>query len=358
MEAVIFAGGGGTRLWPLSREKFPKQVCCLLDNETLLQKTFRRIDQVLPRKNIYVATNIKYLMQVKSQLPKLHKKNIFLEPTKRDTAAAIGLATFILAKENPESSLVTVWADAFLKNEKRYIKILKIIPKVLDKFPDRIVCVGEPPAYPETGYGYIERERKITQINREPVYKVKRFLEKPSLPRAKKFYKSGKHYWNIGLFAWKLQLGMSLFKKHLPQMFFKLSKIQSAWGTKKGKKTLDQIYPHLQATSIDYGIIEKTKNLVMLEGRFQWSDVGHFRAVKDILSKSSQDDLVRGRCLSLDSEGNLVFADCRELVAIIGLKNMIVVDTDDVLLICPKERAQDVKKIVEKLKKKGYKKYL
>ncbi len=358
MKYVIMAGGGGTRLWPVSREKLPKQICAFLDNETLLQKTYKRLRKIVPLEDIFIAGSAKYKKEISTQLKEIPLKNFAWESCRRDTAPAIGLAAAILSVNSPDDYLTLVPSDHYIRNEKEYLRLFQQFEKILKKFSDHTFCLGIKPTYPETGYGYIHFGKAVDQIAKDKVYHVEEFVEKPGLETAKKYVESGKFYWNAGIFSWKISHLLNLFKEFLPETYKHLMIIKEAFGKENFQKILEEHYQCIEPISIDYGIIEKTKNIIGTIGDFGWSDIGHWKAVKEILTADENKDFVKGRHVSIDSSGNLIFADRRELVATVGLKNTIVIDTDDVLLVCPIERAQEVKKIVEALKKNGQNKYL
>ncbi|MEA1980302.1 MAG: sugar phosphate nucleotidyltransferase [candidate division Zixibacteria bacterium] len=358
MKIVILAGGGGTRLWPVSRKSKPKQIQPFIGNKTLLQKTYDRVKSGYKIKDILISTNYKQYPLISKQLSKIPRENYVLETEKRDTAAAIGLAATYIAKDNPKEVMMLTASDHYIKNEKEFIRISKLAEKIIKEDPKQSVVIGLRPTYPETGYGYIKMNKLYKQYDDDEVFYAQKFVEKPDLATAQKYAKSWDYLWNASMFSWRADYILSLFKRFLPDHYEILMKIQPALGTKNEKKVVEKEYKKMKSISIDYGIMERTKKIVVIPASFDWADVGHWRAVKDILSKQSKDNVVRGKHVDFDSEGSLIYSYTGKLVATAGLKDMIVVDTEDCLLVCSKDKAQDVKQIVAQLNKKKMKKYL
>jgi len=348
------AGGGGTRLWPESRKNTPKQVSAFFDGETLLQKTYKRLLHKFDKGDIWITTNISHYDSIKKQIPDLPENQYSVEPDKRDTAAAIGLATMILNTLDADSSMININSDAFIKDEESFINCIDSLELFLHKNPKCLAGIGITPKHPETGFGYIEKDTFLEEILGEKIYKVKRFVEKPDLPTAKQYLKSGKFLWNPTLFCWKTSYMLELFKTYAPAIYTGLMELKPYVGTPKFTKELARIYPQLEKISIDYAIFEKAPNMAILEADFGWNDVGSWSAIKEIQEKHPSDNVIKGNVLLLDSKNCLVYGYDKKIVAISGLQDMIVVDTKDALMICPKDRSQDVKQIVEELEKGQY----
>ncbi len=351
MKVVILAGGGGTRLWPLSRETKPKQIQPFLDKETLLQKTYKRIRRGFSASDIFVATNGKFSDLVRAQLPQVSRENFFIEPVRRDTAAAIGLVAALFYRENPKTIFTTANSDHFIKNEKEYLRVLKLSGKVVADHPDHTVLLGLNPVYPETGYGYIQMDGRFKEYGKDHVFRVKRFIEKPPIEKAKEFQGKWEYLWNPGMFVWRADTLLQLFAKHLSAMHAILMRIA------KDPRRLATEFAKIKPISIDYGIMEKTKKLLVIPADFGWSDIGHWKTIYDALSTNGE-NVVRGKHVGLDSSGNLIYSLTGKMVTTIGVKDMIVIETEDAILVCPKDRAQDVKKVVAELERKGMRKYL
>ncbi|MFA5358461.1 MAG: sugar phosphate nucleotidyltransferase [Patescibacteria group bacterium] len=354
MKAIILAGGSGTRLWPVSRRNKPKQVQPFLDDDTLLQKTFKRTRRVFSAEDILISSGIMQFSQILKQLPKLSKKCFILEPEKKDTAAAIGLAAVYLHKKNPYEFILTVNSDHHIKNERQYFLVVKKAERVIKKYPDHTVLVGVRPTHPETGYGYIRMGKKITN----GVYKVDHFVEKPDMATAKK-YLTGKNYlWNPAIFCWRVDRLLELYQRYLPEMYQILKKIESAIGTKQEKSVLRREFTKIKPTSIDYGLLEKiTSKILVVAGSYQFTDIGHWEALHGVIS-GGKGNVIKGLSVVYDSKDNLIYNFTNKLIATVGLKNMIIVQTDDALFVCPKDRSQDIKQVIKMIEKNGFKKYL
>lgn len=352
MKVVILAGGGGTRLWPLSRETKPKQIQPFLDKETLLQKTYKRIRRGFSARDIFVATNGKFADLVREQLPQILAQHFFIEPVRRDTAAAIGLVAALFYRENPRTVFTTANSDHFIKNEKEYLRVLKLAGRVVMNHPDRTVLLGLNPAYPETGYGYIQMDGNFAEYGKDHVFRVKRFIEKPPIEKAKEFQGKWEYLWNPGMFVWRVDTLLKLFAKHLPATYRVLMRIAA------DPRRIATEFVTIKPISIDYGIMEKTKKLLVIPTDFGWSDIGHWRTIYDVLSEKDTANVVRGKHVGIDSSGNLIYSLTGKMVTTVGVRDMIVIETGDAILVCPKDRAQDVKKVVAELERKGMREYL
>lgn len=352
------AGGSGTRLWPVSRQAEPKQVKPFFDNQTLLQKTYYRLKQGFSLKDIFISSNIEQLKFIKAQLPNLPQAQLILEPLRKETAAAIGFVCLNLILEDPQAIVATINSDQYIGNPKKYLTFLKLGQKIIQKYPKKILLIGINSTYPETGYGYIKLGEKVKNKITKNLFKVEKFVEKPDLETAKYYLTQWNYLWNPAIFIFRVDLILSLFKKFLPQQYYYLLRIKKALGKNNEQEIINKEFKKIKPISIDYGIMEKAENLICLPADFIWADIGHWRTVKDILSKRDQDNVYQGKYLGLDSKGNLVYSYSNKLIATIGIKNMIIIETDDAILICPKDRAQDVKKVIEKLKRRGLSQYL
>lgn len=352
MKVVILAGGTGTRLWPASRARRPKQILSILGKGTLLQQTYRRLLLGFPPVDILVVAGREYGREIKRQLPSLPDPNILLEGVRRDSAGAIGLAAAYCYRANPKEILISVHADHWVSDDKKYVAALKAAGRLAEQHHESTVVVGVKPTYPETGLGYIQVDKKFVH-GPAP---AKKFIEKPPLARARQFIKSGGYLWNVGWFAWRVDHLWSLYKKFLPKNFIVLARIAAARDFSAAVK---REFAKLDSISIDYGIIEKTRNITALAATVGWSDIGHWRSVQEMSSQDSDGNAVAGESLLLDSRDNLFMAAKNKFVAAIGVSNLLFVETDDVVLLAHKDRAQDVKQLVAELKKKpSFSKYL
>jgi len=358
MKVVILAGGGGTRLWPVSRIKTPKQASRIFGKKTLLQQTFLRLKKGFSLSDIFVSAGEGHFKEINKQIPQLSKKNYILEPYRKDTAAAIGLAAVYLHRQNPRDIFLLANSDHVIKDEKECLRIAKLAGQLARKFTDYVVLIGVNPTYPETGYGYIKLARQKMKIGKDIIFEADKFVEKPSLEKAKQYLKNWAYLWNPAMFVFRADKLLELFKKHLPPTYKILMKIEKAIGTKKEKSVLKQEFKKIKPISIDFGIMEKLKKMLVVPGNFGWMDIGHWRSVKEILSETAEENVIRGEYLGVETRGCLIYNLSNKLVATAGIENMIIVHTKDALLICQKDKAQDVKKIVEELKKQKKHKYL
>lgn len=352
--AVILAGGSGTRLWPLSRRSAPKQVRALLDEETLLQKTYRRVRRAFPPERVFVSTLAEHVGEVHRQLPELPQENDVVEPIGRDTAAAIGYAALRLHERDPESVFVTINTDAYVADAEAYLSAIEVAFEAAESDTRGAALVGLTPRYPETGYGYIEMGQQGDTAAGQQSYHVIRFVEKPDAVTAAQYVASGQYLWNPALFVFRASRLLAYYAEHLPSH---AAALMSLRGT-TDPHAVTRAFLAMPKISIDYGLMEKLTGLRVIPASFAWADVGSWRAVHEILARDPNADVVRGMHVGVEGNGNLVVAPPGKLVATYGLENCVVIDTPDALLICPRDRAQEVKKIVEELERRGLSAYL
>lgn len=351
------AGGQGTRLWPVSRKNKPKQVLPFIGQKTLLQETFDRLVKIFDPQDIFIVANISQEKELKKQLPDFILDNFIFESVGRNTAPAIGLAAVKFYQQNPEENFITINSDAYVKDQDEYLRILKTVELVLNKYPSQPVLVGLKPDYPETGYGYIKIDETICSIDNEKtdtIYSVEKFVEKPELQTAKKYIDDGRYLWNPALFGWQAKTLLKKFEEFLPDHHSILMKILH---NIENQDKVNELFEQFENISIDFGIMEKLDDILVIPAKFGWSDIGNWRSVKDVQSEVGE-NLIKGEFVGEDNSGNLIYNFTDKLVSAVGLKNMIIVQTQEILLICPKEKAQEVKKIVEKLKKENKINYL
>jgi mannose-1-phosphate guanylyltransferase len=346
---LILAGGRGTRFWPRSRKRHAKQVLTVTGERSLIQDTVERLKPVIPPERIWILTNTFIRDEIVRQLPEVPPGQVLAEPAQRNTAAAIGLAAHILRSVDPEAVFGVFPSDHIIGQPKKYLKLLKPAFRAAEK--GRIAVLGIAPRWPETGYGYIEFP-KGTQAGASDVEKVRRFCEKPELPQAKKFLKAGHFFWNAGMFFWKAETLLDELRRHLPKTATLLSSLP-AFGQDGFAAALSEAFPRCEDISIDHAVLEHSDKVVGIAcGEFGWNDVGSWNAVYDLMDRDADENASKSELLSADASGNYV--DCGgKLVALIGVKNLIVVDTPDALLIADRERAQHVGDIVKLLEKAG-----
>lgn len=346
---VIMAGGIGSRFWPMSRTNFPKQFLDILNTgKTLIQSTFERFASFIPVDNIYVVTSGEYVNIVKHQLPGLPLQNILGEPSRKNTAPCIAYISFKLQQLDPKASLIVAPADHLILDPGTFTKVsLKALEFVNSR--NAFVTLGIQPTNPNTGYGYIQYEQKAVTDN---VYKVKTFTEKPNLELAKAFVASGEFLWNAGIFIWQVKNIITAFEKYLPEMFDVFVSERDKFNTTEEDIALQNIYPLCTNISIDFGIMEKADNVYVIPSSFGWSDLGTWNSAYENLNKDNLSNAVAGHnVMSLDAKGCMVHTPNDKLVVLQGLEDFIVVDTHDVLLICKKEKEQDIKDYVAEVKR-------
>ncbi|MEK6684041.1 MAG: mannose-1-phosphate guanylyltransferase/mannose-6-phosphate isomerase [Nitrospirota bacterium] len=349
--AVILAGGSGSRFWPLSRELYPKQLLKLIGDETMLQRTLRCAKIAARQENIYVVTHRQQVDAVRMQsnaIFALPPDHFIAEPQAKNTAAAIGLAAAILERKNPEAVMVVMPADHVILKTAPFAAAVRAASRLAAE--GWLVTFGIKPLKPETGYGYIRRGGLLKKGL--PGYRVDRFTEKPNLTTAKRYLSGGRYYWNSGIFVWKASAILAAIKELQPRLYKGLIAIQNAMGTPEEEKTIEEAYERLDSVSIDYGVLERLhKNLAVLPVEMGWSDVGSWTAIEQISRTDSMGNVTVGNVVDIGSRNSTLYADKR-LVATIGLEDMVVVDTEDATLVCHKNRVQDVRKVVEILRKR------
>ena len=347
--AVIMAGGIGSRFWPMSRQNFPKQFLDILNTgQTLVQATFQRLTDFILPENIYVVTSAEYMQIVRDQLPMIRKENILGEPSRKNTAPCIAYISFKLMQMDPKASLIVAPADHLVLDRIAFKKVCLEAFSFVNKH-NALITLGITPLKPNTGYGYIQRELQSVTDN---VYKVKTFTEKPNLELAKTFLASGDFLWNAGIFVWQVKNIIKAFETYLPEMFDVFVAEKDAFNTADEKKALEHIYPLCTTISIDFGIMEKAHNVYVIPSSFGWSDLGTWNSVYENLEKDDLGNAIAGRkVLVIDAAKCVVHSGNRKLLVLQGLENFIVVDSPDVLLICKRDREQEIKDFVAEVRR-------
>ena len=348
--AVIMAGGGGTRLWPLSREAHPKQMLRLLGDRSLFQTSVQRLEGVFPPERILVVTVEDQARQLQSQAPQIPKENYLLEPLQRGTAPVVGLAAVAVRQRDPEAVIAILTADHFIGNEDRFRDLLHSAYAVAQD--GYLVTLGIEPTFPATGYGYIQRGEYLGEYHNLDVYRVLRFREKPDHKQAEEMLAAGEHAWNSGMFVWRVDRIMREVQRQMPALYQALSKIEQAWDTPEDQKVLESVWPDIEKETIDYGIMESADQVAVIPAeRLNWSDVGSWDSLFEVLPGDESGNIVMGgRHIGLETSDTLVYVDReRRLIVTIGVQDLVVVDTDDVLLVCRVDQAQKVRQVVQKL---------
>jgi mannose-1-phosphate guanylyltransferase len=354
--AVILAGGRGTRFWPRSRTRTPKQLLNIIGRDTMLEQTVARLTPLFPVARQWVVTNSEQAAAVRQQLPRVPQSHILAEPIGRNTAAAIGLAAAHLLHdgmgEANDAIMAVLPADHYIGKPSRYLKIVRAALHVAHA-NGTLVVLGIPPSRPETGFGYIERARgRALDAEGVPVFSAQRFTEKPALKLARKYVSSGRYFWNAGMFFWRVSTFLAKLEKFLPKTHDALMGLAGEIGTSRYARTLARIYPQLENISVDYAILEPATrrtaapSVFVLPAEVGWSDIGSWAAVHELLAHKSGENISAGRHFALDAHGNFLWSP-KKFVAAIGIRDLVVVETDDALLLCPRDRAQEVGKIVK-----------
>lgn len=349
LQILILAGGGGSRLWPLSRQNSPKQFQNLVQKKTLFELAIKRARKIVPWPQIFVATQKRFLNLAQQQAPKLPTKNFLPEPSCRDTAAALGLAAQILAQREPQSTIAVFYADHLIQDEQALKRKVLAAAEVVEH-QDKFAIIEIESQFPATQFGWVKIGRKLTQIQQEPVYALDQFKEKPALKQAQIFHRNKNYLWNTGLYVFQPQTLLRALQKYLPQTSQHLQKLQRNF---QNKKLVAQEYAACPKISLDFGVMEKLpkKQIVILPAQLGWSDVGTFASLFAELPKDKK-NVTNTNLLTAASQGNFVqvVGKQKKLVALLGCQDLVVVDTPDVLLVCPQNRSAELKKLTGKLK--------
>ena len=339
------AGGVGSRFWPRSKVKTPKQLLKIFGDQTMIQDTVNRLEGIVENENIYVVTNKIQKPGILTQLSQLPLNNIIEEPFGRNTAACIGLAAILVQEKDPDAVLLVLPADHIIQGADGFRDTL-IKASTFANESKELVTIGIPPTRPETGYGYIQIDEKEVS---DSVHKVLTFAEKPNYATAVRFIESGDFYWNSGMFIWRTDAILTEIQSYMPELYEGLLNIQSAIGAKDYQERLTNVYGLLKKISIDYGIMEKSNKVHLIKGNFEWSDVGSWEAVYELSPKDMEGNAKVGQVYTDSSHDSFIYSP-NKFTAIIGLDNLIVINDKDALLICRRDKAQDVKNIIDYLK--------
>ncbi|HLF73777.1 MAG TPA: mannose-1-phosphate guanylyltransferase [Anaerolineales bacterium] len=357
--AVIMAGGGGTRLWPVSRKGKPKQLLSLLGRETLFQSTVTRLEKLFPPERTLIVTIAELAREMQEQVPAIPGENYLIEPAPRGTASVVGLAAAVLKKRDPRAVMAIQTSDHYIRNHDLFHFLIRTAVDVAEK--DYLVTLGITPTFPSTAYGYIQQGEPLDGEFKYPVYTVRRFREKPDEETAQQLLRSGDHSWNSGMFIWRADAILAEMERHMPDLFRAVSEISAAWDTPTQNDVLQGYWQGLRNETIDYGVMERAKRVAVLPaGGLGWSDIGSWDSLFEVLLPDMNGNVaVSAQHLALDTHNTLVYSENDErLVVTIGLDDMVVVDTGDVLMICKVDQSQKVRDVVEHLKKHHQEKYL
>ncbi|WP_340394848.1 mannose-1-phosphate guanylyltransferase [Paenibacillus sp. FSL E2-0177] len=355
--ATILAGGGGTRFWPLSRQEIPKQLLNISGNDIMLNDTIERFKGIIPQENTVIVTNRTQAVLLESIMhSSVLKANILIEPVARNTAASILFAALSIEKSHGNSLMVVLPSDHYITDEEQFRLTLDEACTVAME-SDKIVTIGIKPTFPSTGYGYIAFDKTPIATSPVAVYDVDEFVEKPNFQNAQSYLASGNYLWNSGIFIWQTSVIIDNFKRYLPRLYKTMLPISDCLGTDQEEEVINAIYPTLQNISIDYGILERSDEVVVLSGQFGWNDIGSWDALGSIFPPDDAGNIIKANHVGMDTHNSIIYGNGR-LITTIGVDGFIIADTGDALLICPKDKAQSVKDIVELLKEQGMTEYI
>lgn len=351
---IIMAGGGGTRFWPISRRALPKQFLNLTGNDIMVNETVNRLLSNIQKENIYIVTNESHAERMNDVTKEVVlKEHILAEPAARNTAACIGYAAIEIRKKHGDGIMCIFPSDHYIKDQKLFDQTLQKAVKLAEE-TSCLVTIGMQPTFAATGYGYIKYDKEETE---KDFHEVVEFVEKPDAVTAESYIKGGGYLWNSGMFVWKVSTILQYFKELLPDVYACLMEMEADMGTEQEEKTIKKVYPTIPKISIDYGIMERAKEVLVIEGNFDWNDVGSWDALQAIHEKDENGNVSNCEPLLIDTKNCTVYTK-KKLVTTLGVEDLIIVETEDTIMVCHKDKAQDVRVIVEELEKQGKEQYL
>jgi len=355
MYALMMAGGSGTRLWPKSRINFPKQLHQLISKRSLLADSILRIKHIISNHHTWLITNKNYFLKIREQIPQIPAENIITEPFPLGTALAVSLGMMRIYQFDQKAIVAVLWSDSHIKKNKNFIKTLLLARQVAQN--EGGVIVGINPTFPATGYGYIEMGLELKKYGKLKVFKIKKFVEKPDKEKAKEFLSKWQYLWNSGISVWKVEEYIKLFKKLMPKHYKKLLKIKKYLNQTNLNEVLAKEFKNIDPLPIDYAIYEKAHNLAVIPADLGWSDIGNWSVLKDILNKKNKSNYINAKHIGLETKNCLIIGGER-LITTIGIKNLVIIDTDDVILITDKRNCEKVKDLTQKIAEEGLTDYL
>ena len=358
LHAMIMAGGSGTRFWPASRKSNPKQLLNLTGQRSMIQSTADRLTGLCPLENLLIVTNQSLVDAISQQLPEVPRTSIIGEPAKRDTAPCIGLAAALIASRDPEATMVVMPADHVIGPDDVFQDALNHAADLVEEDPSRIVTFGIKPSYPAEAFGYIERTGEALYQKRLPSFSVNRFREKPDLETAKAFLEAGSFYWNSGIFVWKVKTILAALQEFQPAMLTRINTIAGTIGTPNFEETLQREFCAIEGTSIDYAVMEKHENVMVVEAPFQWDDLGNWSAIPRLKGMNESGNTIAGDHIGINTENSLIRTEDGHLIVTIGMKDCIVVHTPNATLVADKSQEQSIKQVVAELESRGLDQYL
>lgn len=356
--AIIMAGGSGTRFWPKSRRDRPKQLLRLRGDATMLQETVARIAPMVPPDRVLIVTGADQAEAVRGQLPDLPPENVIAEPCPRDTAPCVGLAARIVARRDPDATMIVMPADHVIQPNLSFLNTIKAALAVIEADPSSLVTFGVKPTRPETGYGYIERGEPLQTIDGVAAHRVLQFREKPDRQTAERFLASGTFAWNSGIFLWRAQTILDEIQRHQPQLAESLARVGAAWETPDWTEVLNREFPQMERTPIDRAVMEKAANVKVLEVLYDWNDVGDWRALQSLIPPDEAGNTVQGNVLASETTNSIIVSDDDGLIATLGLDDVVIVQSGKATLVARKDQLDKLKALVESLGERGLGAYL
>jgi mannose-1-phosphate guanylyltransferase len=358
LHAIIMAGGSGTRFWPKSRRDRPKQLLNLYGDATMLQQTVARIAPLVPKEHVLIVTGADQAEATRAQLTDLPAENIIAEPCPRDTAPCVGLAAWIVQKKDPAATMIVMPADHVIEPAETFLSTVRTAVEVIDADPTALITFGIKPTRPEIGYGYIERGELLETTSGIPVNRVVQFREKPDRATAETFLASGQFAWNSGIFLWRARTILDELEQHRPALAAALARVGDALGTPSELEVLEREYPLMERVPIDKAVMEKAANVRVLEVRYNWNDVGDWRALATLIPRDEQGNAIQGDVIANDTSGSVLISDDGGLIATLGLDDVVIVQSGKATLVARRDRLDQLKGLVESLSERGYGSYL
>ena len=349
LKVVIRAGGIGTRLWPLSRKGRPKQFQALAGEGTMLQDTFSRVAPVAGPEDVFVSTGPGMVALVREQLPVLPEDHLIVEPALRNTGPAVALECALLEARWPGCTVASLGSDHYVGRPGEFRRLLSAAAAAAEDHPEYLFLIGVRPTRPETGFGYVGKGDELCRVGEDAVWRVTEFTEKPDEERARRYVESGRYLWNANMFVWKARTVLDLFARHAPEIHERLQPIAEAAASGDWQAAVEREYPAMPSIAVDHAIIEPAAHVAALEGELNWGDVGSWSALADVIEADGEGNLLSGRVVTIDGRNLIVRGPAEKLIALVGVEDLVVVDTGDALLVCRRDQAQRVREIVDRL---------
>ncbi len=358
LHAMIMAGGGGTRFWPRSRQKRPKQFLTLVGDRTLLQQALDRVEESAPPERTWVLTAAAHRDEAARQLPAVPPAHVVGEPCGRDTAACIGLGAALIARQDPQAVMIVTPADHVIEPVQEFRRAAHVAEQMAQEHPEALVTMGIVPTFPATGYGYIHRGAEVAHRQGVGVYRAREFKEKPSADQAERFVAGGEYYWNSGIFVWRASTILDELRQRRPKLHAAVQRIAEAWGTPEQDRVFQREYEALDKISIDFAVMQQAKEVLVVKAPFRWDDVGSWLALERMHPQDADGNTVLGTHAGIKTKGCVIAADAGHLIATVGVQNLLIIQDGNATLVADRRDEGTVKQLVELLQKKGLGQYL